>query len=337
MQGLRAGIGAAVAAILLGYLVWLFVHREEPVVKQSQVLLTAAHLLGGFLFAVATVVSIVQPASMGCVALDYISMVSFHYYYSSLAVKTWRIQKIFTARKLKPIQNSDVMLRLHFYLMVDALVLSVAILIDFPQVDYQPVAGQAYLLIAECTSEGYNTALNVMAAWRAILLLYGAFLAYQVRNINEQFGEAAFLFVTTWAAMLFAIIVQLVYGGVAGTTKAIVLVVALVGGVLMPSSLNIWHKYRNIYHTDANASKNGGVFNGRNPMPSAASTRVPAQSNTSRVSIVSQVENKPPEVTKLASPISEKTRLDAKPNLNSAGDRQPEALEMCDIKTSNVS
>ena len=185
-------LGLLFAAVCLALLVrW----REERVLKSASIPFSVLMCLGAVVGLISNFLFLERPTDEICNARAWLTGLGFVVFIGNFLVKVWRIYVIFSTKVLLKINIPDI--KLHIYsailLGVQVVLLSLYTGIGQPTVRRVALVSHYSLYDTVCVtseSEIWNLLLLVYAA---LLLLYGVYLAVQVRNFVSLFNEARLL------------------------------------------------------------------------------------------------------------------------------------------------
>lgn len=185
-------IGIVFACVCFGLLLkW----RGEKVVKSSSLRFSILMCIGAFLGLLSNFFLIGKPTDGVCHLRAWLMGVGFVTFIGNFLVKVWRIHVIFNAKVLMKVKIPDS--RLYFYFSC-LLALQVIILGSYSGIGNPTVQRVAHLkdystYDTVCVANEANTWNLLIALYAGVLLLYGVYLAVQVRNLVSLFNEAKLL------------------------------------------------------------------------------------------------------------------------------------------------
>ncbi|KJE90139.1 hypothetical protein, variant [Capsaspora owczarzaki ATCC 30864] len=200
-------IGEACAILLV---IFVIRKREEPIVKAASPKFCLIVIFGCMLeFAlIPTLVPDLTPAL--CVTHIWIGHLGFAVAFGALFAKTHRIAAIFNnknlARKLRGTSDSFLMSRIAIVVSAVSLYLLVWSVVDKPDVVGTTEVGETISVYYMCKSSNDSWSVGLYAL-EAVGLLYGCWLAWQVRNAPSRFRESKFIVMAVWNILVVSIII----------------------------------------------------------------------------------------------------------------------------------
>jgi hypothetical protein len=240
-----------------------FKHSKAPVVRASSLPFVLAMLAGictEFVYGIAYAVNAAHPHEAFCYYGEFLKGAAFCALFGSLLVKSWRLRKIFGAKKLRAAKITNAQL---------GMALGALMAVDFTITAAQVAAGNASLdrvtygseQVKECVYDnaGVWTALHI--AYRASVMITVVVLAYKNRNLpgsfNESKGVAFVSYNATFFFLLESVMSPLVEGNpqaqAAVTSFSIVVIGAVALAVLVLQKFFII-----IFRPEQNVTSTGG-------------------------------------------------------------------------------
>ncbi|XP_028399764.1 gamma-aminobutyric acid type B receptor subunit 2-like isoform X2 [Dendronephthya gigantea] len=200
---LVAGLGIILA---IGVLIFNIYHRNERYIRKSAPLFNNI-IIVGIMMCLSTVAFFGFPVELGdkdkfllmCKLRTWILCIGFSLSFGSMFVKTWRVYKIFTNRKLKySIERLSNISLIGMVVLIVALDIFIILLWQFidPMVvkmhsmpkEVDPDDPNSVLLpvLYTCHSPNQDKWVTTIYVIKGILLLYGLFLAYETRNVQFE-------------------------------------------------------------------------------------------------------------------------------------------------------
>ncbi|XP_072016016.1 gamma-aminobutyric acid type B receptor subunit 2-like [Amphiura filiformis] len=209
IQRINRGLYAFIAllaclgiVLALGFLVFNILYREKQIVKMSSPRLNNLIVLGGslvylsiiFLGLDTNLVSKKAYCDMLTVFIWFLAL-GFSLSYGALFSKTWRVHRIFTSKKVSQptgIQDQHLYGQVALLGIVDVIILTIWVGVD--PLSYREMNGppaespdnEDVLLIPvhiSCTSNAQSYFLGVVLVIKGLLLVFGAFLAWETRHV----------------------------------------------------------------------------------------------------------------------------------------------------------
>jgi len=159
------------------------------VVKAASPLFCQLVLFGIFFDLIGILLQYNRPTDSLCLARVWVPSLAFTIFLSNLFVKTWRIWRIFDNKRMKRVVITNVHLLTMFgwFLSLDTTILLIWTLIDPVKPDIAFGNPSAWI----CNSPLLPTFELALHGYKFLLLVFGAFLAFQIRNIQvSQFNES---------------------------------------------------------------------------------------------------------------------------------------------------
>lgn len=206
-----AGLGIIAC---LGIIVFILIFRHHSAIKASSTTFSILMILGGILFYVAAIVVgflglNVSFYSNICVAQPWMIGIAFVSFFSPLFLKTIRIWMLFGKNKglhTKPISDLQLMLGVLAFVVLEAILLIVWTVVD-PQQAYLYTTDDYVTVNELCSSEFSTVFYAIFFTWKGVMLFFGAFIAYTIRNVHEKFNEAKLIAYSIYNTFLISVIV----------------------------------------------------------------------------------------------------------------------------------
>ncbi|KJE95531.1 hypothetical protein CAOG_009932 [Capsaspora owczarzaki ATCC 30864] len=189
--------------------IWLFINRNQKIVKASAPLFGQFILFGAYLGFGAVAAFFPTPTDASCTVGIWFVFLSFTFMFASLFIKNWRIQRIFTNKKLgknvsRNLGDSRLVLVLFVFVAIMAIILAVWTGTSNDKVEVQ--------------DDGFSscyvnpTFQGILFAYMGLMLLFGIVLAFRTRNIqDEAFNESKMVSVAIYnVAFVTVIMIPLV-------------------------------------------------------------------------------------------------------------------------------
>ena len=127
----------------------------------------------------------------------------------TLFAKTWRLNRIFKGASLKSVRVSawDVVLFISLLFTIDFIIIAAWLLIDRPVPVLETDSTNSLQLITVCYSQHWNVWYALLIVPKAAQVLYGMYLAYNVRHINANFNESRYIGLAILHLVVFATII----------------------------------------------------------------------------------------------------------------------------------
>jgi len=237
----------------------IFYYRNDSVIKASSPVFVIGVGIGCLLACAGIILQMGRPEEDICMARIMIPSVALTVILSNLFVKTWRVWRIFDNKRLKRvvITNWDLIKVIVGLVMVDVVAFTVWFSIDPP--DAQPQFGDLV-----CYSEFRDSFLVAIQGYKFLLLCFGAFLAYGIRNVQvSSFNESrqiAFSIYTVLLVFIFVGIINynvedLFFNFFVTSAGELLIIWGLVMSLLVP-------KVHSIYLVKTNKGVEGTSFGG---------------------------------------------------------------------------
>ncbi|TYZ64206.1 hypothetical protein PybrP1_011491 [[Pythium] brassicae (nom. inval.)] len=200
-----------VAIFLVIAMVFVFRHRDVPVIKRSQYELLELMLLGGVFICVAAIVYAGKPSHFLCGVRPVAISTGFTTIFSSLFVKSLRVYRVFMKSAMKRVKVSLFMMLKFFFLFfaVDVLIITVWFAVDFPAptttvkpaLEFRGEIDQIY-----CESSSFIFS-ALLIFWKAILLFMGLYISFLVRNVSGDFQESMWIFASALVVLIGSLVI----------------------------------------------------------------------------------------------------------------------------------
>jgi len=182
--------------LAIGSSIFYYVERGHAVIKSSTPNFLQLVSVGCIMAAVGCLALLGVDSAESCTASTWLINFAFLFMFGALIIKTYRIYKIFNMKKLK-IQNIT---QLHLLQWLAYLCL-IEVIIRVINEGISPFELQAFATLTdadwsyatECNSRYETYFLVVSFGYKAILLLFGIFLAFQVKDVEKNFNESKLL------------------------------------------------------------------------------------------------------------------------------------------------
>ena len=127
----------------------------------------------------------------------------------TLFAKTWRLNRIFKGASLKSVRVSvwDVVLFISCLFTIDFIIIAAWLIIDQPVPVWETDSTNSLQLITVCYSQHWNVWYSLLIVPKGLQVLYGTYLAYNVRHINANFNESRYIGLAILHLVVFAITV----------------------------------------------------------------------------------------------------------------------------------
>jgi len=196
----------------IGFSLWIYMNSTKAVVKSASPPFLQLMLLGG-----AILLSIVyfvtgQVDDQICNVLPWYFVLGFHLMFGSLLVKNWRLSYIFNNDNFKSISYTDnqLALKLLVWAVPDIILLILNTVIDTPSASLTDEEGD------DQDKKHYQCDFGsiffiLLALYQALLILYGAQLAWKTRNLSGRFNESKYIFLAIYTFLIVGLFMIPVY------------------------------------------------------------------------------------------------------------------------------
>lgn len=169
--------------------------RGERVIKSASLPFSVLMCMGAIVGLFSNFFLLERPTDEICNARTWLTGLGFVTFIGNFLVKVWRIYIIFSTKVLLKINIPD--LKLHIYsailLVVQIILLSLYTGIGQPTVQRVVLLNQYSLYDTVCVTQKSEIWNILLLVYAALLLIYGVYLAVQVRNFVSLFNEAKLL------------------------------------------------------------------------------------------------------------------------------------------------
>jgi hypothetical protein len=200
---------ALVLIVILGILsIWLFIHRNHPVLKASQVIFSY-QMIAGFILQLLAVVTITfqddgtasqEQLDSSCMATVWLVGIGFCIVYIALVLKAYRVWVIFDNPKLKRYRFSYVELITKEAIILAPVFLLLVLWSAMAPFEYQRVqvavdefTGVARSSVGQCHSEGGINFLSPILFYFCLLAFFGVVLSWKNRHVPSEFSEGTYV------------------------------------------------------------------------------------------------------------------------------------------------
>lgn len=235
-------------SILLSIVValWFYLNRDQKVVKRAAFTFLQIATLGGFLGAISCVAIIVPTSNATCEMAAWLGNFGWVLMFGALFVKTWRLYSIFGNKMLKTVvlTDKDMILRLVVIFAVELILRSFENAWSpiqktakqlgncAPQQTLQQLLDPSQTVIPSdfqyfftCSSSYYSQIDTFSWAYKGAFTAWGCFLAYKIKDIQEDWNESKLLALTIYNMTVFAIIAKVIILFVGASSPSITLAV----------------------------------------------------------------------------------------------------------------
>lgn len=211
----------------LGCLTMNILYRKHRVIKMSSPHFNSITAFGCFLCYVHVLLATfgnsivyVGRSRTICQVRAYLIVVGFTLVFGGMLSKTWRVYKIFTNRRLKRqiggLNTTHLFLKIFHVLLVDVVVLVTWEFVDPLQSEtikiseeLQPDDEDINIITMnhQCISAHYSQWVLGIMIYKGILLLFGAFLAWETRNVHyAELNDSKNIGVAVYNILLFSVV-----------------------------------------------------------------------------------------------------------------------------------
>ena len=189
--------------------VFLYRQRRHPLVMSSSPLFGQMIISGSWFLYVAVGVMAWKQVDGVCSVIPAFLCIAFTLVIGTLFAKTWRLNRIFHGASLKSVRVTawDVLAFISLFFSFDFVINLAWILIDRPVPELITDSTDSLARIYVCNSVHYTLWYSILIVPKGLLLLYGAFLAYHVRHISQNFNESRYIALAILHFILFGVIV----------------------------------------------------------------------------------------------------------------------------------
>ena len=187
-------LGVAAAYSLLLHIFW-YTQRHHPLVMSSSPLFGQVIISGSWFLYVAVGIMAWKQVDGVCSIIPVFLCLSYILVVGTLLAKTWRLNRIFHGAQLKSVRVSawDVLGFIAILFTYDFIINTAWIAVDRPVPTLTTDSTNSLWLVYTCSSQYYAAWYVLLIVPKALLLCYGAFLAYNVRHISQNFNESRYI------------------------------------------------------------------------------------------------------------------------------------------------
>lgn len=219
-----AGMGILLAII---FLVFNIYNRDKRYIRKSAPTFNNI-IVFGIMLCLSTVFFFGLPVKLGetekvvisCKLCSWVLCLGFSLSYGSMFVKTWRVYKIFTNRKLKfsleRLSNKSLFIMIISIVVADLIILLLWEYLDPMEVKINSFAKETHPensntvlvpILYTCHSRHQNKWVTAIYSVKGILLLYGLFLAYETRNVQfEHLNDSRMIGVSVYNVAVMSVL-----------------------------------------------------------------------------------------------------------------------------------
>jgi len=180
------GLGAIGLGFVVAGALTLIFGRHNRIIVYSQIPFMWVALLGFALAFTAQILWAADPTKELCMARHWIINLGACFLAAALLMKTWRVHKWFNSSVLTKVNISDssLFLKIAFILSIDVIILGIWNIVSPFKMD---------ALTHHCSSDAEPYVHIFLWGYQFLLVILLAILAYQIRNVNMDFNESAWL------------------------------------------------------------------------------------------------------------------------------------------------
>jgi len=185
-------VGLLFAVLCLALLVrW----RKEKVIKSASLHFSILMCVGALVGLVSNFFLLERPTNGVCHMRAWLTGVGFVMFIGNFLVKVWRIHVIFNMKVLVKVKIRDSKLDMYFFVLLGIQIVLLGLYSGLGNPTVQRVAhvDQYSLYDDVCVVREPNIWNLLFSIYAALLLIYGVYLAFQVRNLVSLFNEAKLL------------------------------------------------------------------------------------------------------------------------------------------------
>jgi hypothetical protein len=188
----------------------IFIFRKSQLVRSASPIFVSLTLVGLLMGCVAVLTFVGKPTEVTCAIRPAFAILSFGLVYISLAVKNYRIYRIFgNSAKMRNGMPTSALLRWTAALLaVDLILVILWIAADRPK---PMIVTNVFDRTWECQSGNPSMDIGVMVTllvYNLGVLVFGGFIAFKTRKVHSEFNESAYIASTiiliTWAMIMIA-------------------------------------------------------------------------------------------------------------------------------------
>ena len=188
---------------------FLYRHQRHPLVMSSSPFFGQIIISGSWFLYVAVGVMAWKQVNGVCSVIPIFLCIAYTLVVGTLFAKTWRLNRIFHGASLKSVRVTawDVSAFILALFTVDFVINATWVAVDRPYAELITDSTNSLSLIYTCNSQYYVMWYSLLIVPKALLLCYGAFLAYNVRHISQNFNESRYIALAILHFLLFGVIV----------------------------------------------------------------------------------------------------------------------------------
>jgi len=183
-------VGAAIClAVTFIFIIIFTVKRKQQVVMASSYLFCLFILIGTLMALVVVILNAQNPPTSSiCIAIPFLGHLAYAICFGSLFAKTYRVAIVFGMKDfyLVKISNVDLLKPLFSFMMITVVYLIVWVSLSAPK----PVSVLYNGIFYTICQSSQTFWPNIIIIVEAIVLLYGLYLSFQVRNNPSLFNES---------------------------------------------------------------------------------------------------------------------------------------------------
>jgi len=188
---------------------FLYYYRTHPLIQSASPLFGQLIVAGSWFVYAAVLIMKFKATSGVCSMIPIFLCMAFVMMIGTLFAKTWRLNRIFHGASLKSVRvtSGDVFKFIGIFFAFDFLVNLIWETVDKPRPDLESDATNLSAMNTYCSSDYYTAWYILLIVPKGLLLLYGAYLAYNIRHISASFNESRFIGLTILHGIIFSLII----------------------------------------------------------------------------------------------------------------------------------
>ena len=201
------GLSAVTVAYLLGWLVWLALHRHHPLIRVAAPVCNAFSLCGLIVLACACFFATSVQSDVTCATFEWLFILGLTFGFAPLVLKNLRIWSMWNNRASfapAPIKQRHTMSCFIILLLLDVALLSAwQASTGFRAHRVQPDPYRPSLDYSTCGVYTHSRGFVIGAmSWKLLMFACAMYLAYLLRNVSAKYSESRFVALCIYNATL---------------------------------------------------------------------------------------------------------------------------------------
>lgn len=202
-----SGITAFLGALLLMLMVWVWRYRKHRVIKKSSPTFLLCVLAGAGMGYAALLPWIGYPNTANCSFRAWLLGLAFVFGWGSLFAKTYRVHKIFNNKNLtrvSKVTDKDMFLIVLVLLIIEVSLFGIWAIVDAWHAAESNINGVLHM---DCTAAHRFVFYSFIFGYKAILLVWGTYLAWKTRKVPDEFNESRYIAISIFVWLALAVVV----------------------------------------------------------------------------------------------------------------------------------